>query len=325
MITAGLLERNPDRFDAALPMCGVLAGGVGVWNSSLDGAFVFKTLIAPNSSLQLVHITNPLANLTTAQTILAGAQATPEGRARIALSAAVTNLPGWFSAALPEPAADDFVTREANQFLWDRNVDFPFVFALRAELEARAGGNPSWNTNVDYRALLDASVNRAEVVALYAAAGLDLDADLNALASAPRISAETNPLRYLVNWIVFGADVHHAVLTLHTTGDGLVANQDEQAYGASARAAGHDELLRQTYVHRAGHCTFTPAETIAAFNALVRKMTTHRWSGVSPEELNAAALALGPLNVAPPAYLPFTPTAFPRPFSAADAHRLHLD
>lgn len=202
----------------------------------------------------------------------------------------------------------------------------PIIFALRAELEARAGGNPSWNTGVDYRALLNSSINRDEVTALYAAAGLDLDADLNALASAPRIAAEPNAVRYLVNWIVFSGDIHHAVLTVHTTGDGLVLNQDEQAYAVSVRGNGHDELLRQTYVHRAGHCTFTPAETIAAFNVIAHKMTTHTWSGVTPDELNAAALALGPVfNIAPPAYLPYTPTAFPRPFSRADAHRLRLD
>jgi hypothetical protein len=78
-------------------------------------------------------------------------------------------------------------------------------------------------------------------------------------------------------------------------------------------------LLRQTFVHRAGHCTFTPAETIAAFNALVRRIDTHHWSGVSPAELNAAAAELQlPFNTAPPAYIPFTPTAFPRPFSLKD-------
>ena len=71
MITAGLLERNPDRFDAALPMCGVVAGGVGVWNNGLDGEFVFKTLLAPTSALQLVHITDPNANLGLAEQILA--------------------------------------------------------------------------------------------------------------------------------------------------------------------------------------------------------------------------------------------------------------
>src|SRR4029077_13660480 len=72
MITAGLVQRNPERFAGALPMCGVLAGAVGVWNSSLDGEFAFKTLLAPNATtLQLVHIADPQGNLIQAETILA--------------------------------------------------------------------------------------------------------------------------------------------------------------------------------------------------------------------------------------------------------------
>src|SRR5437773_12260011 len=42
MVTAGLIERYPDRFDAALPMCGVLSGGVAAWNTALDFGFTFK-------------------------------------------------------------------------------------------------------------------------------------------------------------------------------------------------------------------------------------------------------------------------------------------
>src|SRR5919198_49837 len=62
MITAGLVQRDPQRFAGALPMCGVLAGGVGVWNSALDGEFVFKTLLAPNDTdLHLVNITDPFS------------------------------------------------------------------------------------------------------------------------------------------------------------------------------------------------------------------------------------------------------------------------
>jgi pimeloyl-ACP methyl ester carboxylesterase len=325
MVTAGLLERNPDRIDAALPMCGVLAGGVGAWNSGLDGNFVFKTLLDTGNVLQLVHITNPGANLANAETLLSAAQATAQGRARIALGAAITDLPGWFSAASPEPAENEFATREANQFLWNQQVDLPFGFALRAELELRAGGNPSWNTGVDYSALLDKSPNKAEVEALYALAGLDLNADLATLAATPRIIADTEAVSYLSKWIVFGGDIHHAVLTLHTTGDGLVLNQDEQAYGEIVRGWGHDSLLRQAFVHRAGHCTFTPAETIAAFNVLVRKMNTHQWPSTSAQDLNAAATGLGAVfNVAPAAYIEFLPTEFARPFDRSDALRRNL-
>ena len=47
IITAGLIQRNPKRFSAAQPMCGVLAGGVATWNTALDGEFAFKTLLRP--------------------------------------------------------------------------------------------------------------------------------------------------------------------------------------------------------------------------------------------------------------------------------------
>src|SRR5260370_36108310 len=35
IITAGLIQRNPKRFSAAQPMCGVLSGGVATWNTAL--------------------------------------------------------------------------------------------------------------------------------------------------------------------------------------------------------------------------------------------------------------------------------------------------
>src|SRR5579872_7009531 len=81
IITAGLIQRDPERFDAALPMCGVLSGGVATWNTALDGEFAFKTLLAPGTGLQVVNITNPVANLDLAEVLLAEAQSTPQGRA----------------------------------------------------------------------------------------------------------------------------------------------------------------------------------------------------------------------------------------------------
>src|SRR5713226_4445360 len=141
MVTAALIQTHPDRFDAALPMCGVLSGGVATWNTALDSEFAFKTLLAPGSGLQVVNITNPVANLLLAEHFLTIAQSTPQGRARLALVSALADGPGWFDPTSPEPAPTDFTSQEMNQFLWDQNVDFPFVFAFRAELEARARGN----------------------------------------------------------------------------------------------------------------------------------------------------------------------------------------
>jgi len=316
IITAGLIQRFPSRFDAALPMCGVLSGGVATWNQALDSAFAFKTLLAFGSPLQVANITNPLANLGLAESILSSAQATPQGRARLALATALGDTPGWFNPASSEPAEDDSATQEVNQFLWAANVDFPFVFALRAELEFRAGGNPSWNTGVDYREQFEHSVDREEVRTLYAAAGLDLEDDLETLNKAARISANPASVEYLEQNIIFNGDIHFPVLTLHTKGDGLVSNQNESAYRKTVEEAGNERFLRQIFVHRAGHCTFTPAETVTALGNLIDRLDTGHWPNLHADTLNAEAAALGPLNIAPPAFFRFRPAPFLRPFDA---------
>jgi pimeloyl-ACP methyl ester carboxylesterase len=327
IITAGLLQTHPDRFTAALPMCGVVAGGVGTWNQGLDGEFAIQQLLGSGTALQVVNLTNPGANFGLAEQILTGAQSTLQGRARIALAAALSDVPGWFNPASPEPAATDFTAQEANQYLWISQVDAAFLFFLRAELEARAGGNPSWNTGVNYESQLNRSVDAAEVRALYQQAGLSLDADLDTLNKATRISANPAAVTYLTKNIVFNGQLGgKPVLTIHTTGDGLVVNTDEQAYRSAVQEAGNSRLLREAFVHRAGHCTFTPAETIAALKALEHRINTGKWGNLTdPESLNAAAAALGALNVAPPSYLDFKVAPFLRPFDLAREHQDQQD
>ncbi len=125
-------------------------------------------------------------------------------------------------------------------------------------------------------------------------------------------------MSYLTQNIVFNGDLTgRPVLTIHTTGDGLVVNQDEQAYRSVVQDAKDSQLLRQAFVHRAGHCAFTPAETVSAFQALLHRIDTGKWN-IDPDSLNAAASALGPtLNIAPPSYIDFEPTPFLRPFDLA--------
>ena len=319
MITAGLVQLFPDRFIAALPMCGVVAGGVGVWNQGLDSEFALLNLQFPGA-FKLVNFTSAsdtLANFVAASTALAGAQATPQGRARIALSAALADVPGWFDPASPQPAATDYAAQELNQFNWDNNPDFAFGFFGRAELEARAGGNFSWNTGVNYKEQLAKSVDKAEVEALYKAAGLDLSKDLAQLNDTPRISANENAVKYVNKFISYNGDLDMPVLTMHTTGDGLVEVTDEQAYASVVKSAGDSNLLRQVFVHRAGHCTFTPAETITAFKTLISRINTGHWPSISPTKMNAAATELGAdLNSAPPSFLEFKPAQFLRPWDA---------
>jgi pimeloyl-ACP methyl ester carboxylesterase len=343
IITAGLIQDYPGRFSAALPMCGVLSGGVATWNTALDAEFAFQQLIDPSGGLQLVNITDPTANLTAAETAAAGAQATAQGRARLALVAALGDTPGWFTPLSAEPAADDFTGQEANQFLWDTQVTFPFVFALRAELEARAGGNVSWNTGVNYVRDLQKSADLREVRALYKAAALSLSSDLKTLDTATRIKPDRKAVSYLSRYIIFNGHLSVPVLTMHTTGDGLVVPENEQAYSSVVARAGDSALLRQIFVHRAGHCAFTPAETITAAQTLLNRLATGHWSqqALQPASLNAAAAGLGPayniftaqgptcptgtpvdgVCATAPAFLRFRPDRYLRPFDLLMRHR----
>jgi pimeloyl-ACP methyl ester carboxylesterase len=327
IVTAGLVQLHPDRFAAAMPMCGVLAGDVGSWNAELDSAYAFRTLLAPTAGLQLVHITDPTANLQRAMDAFGRAAATPAGRARLALIGALTDLPGWFDPRQPEPAATDFTAQAAAQASWESRVDFSFAFKYRAELEQRAGGNPSWNTGVDYRHLLSISSDRAEVTALYAAAGMNLDADLRTLNAGMRIQADPQAAAYLERYITFNGHLSIPVLSMHTTGDGLVIVPSEAAYASVVKSAGDLGQLRQVFVRRAGHCTFTEAETIAALEVLLKRLDSGSWdaAALQPAALNAQALAQGAATnaffgfPAAPAFVSFSPAPFPRPFAMGAA------
>ncbi len=324
LITAGLMQRHPRQFAGGLAMCGVLGGAVAFWNARLDLAVAFTALMArdghpavagPASRLVLTGIRDPLANVAAARAALTAAQRTPAGRARISLVAALIDLPGgtgW----------------ERAQFQALR-TQLAFAFGYRAELERRAGGNPSWNAGVDYAAQLRRSANRDEVRALYRTAGLDLRADLAALAVAPRISAQPRARAYLERNVVLDGELDAPLLTLHTTADWIVPYQNEQAVAAAVAGTGRGALLRRLYVRRAGHCAFTDAEMLTALQVLFTRIDRGRWpSSTSPAVLNAATRRLGPAFAgfastrgvplkAPPAFTAAAPSpllrAFPLP------------
>lgn len=331
MITAGLAQRIPERLDGAVSMCGILGGAVGLWNQNLDLQFTLKTLLRRSAdpavagaaeALELVGITDGPANQATATAAVTAAQQTPTGRARLALAAAVFTLPDWYEG-LPEPAPGDHAAVQTGQYRWIQ-FQLPFVFNWRGEVEQRAGGNPSWNTGVDYAALLRDAPTRDTVHALYQQAGLDLKADLHALATAPRVSADRAVVDYLVRNVVYDGNLEIPLLTLHTTGDGLVVPAHPRAYADAVARAGRDDQLRQLTIHRPGHCTFTPAEQLTALNLLLERLDTGEWPRTEdPRVLNEQAAAYGPeLNVlgeapAAPAFTSGDPPPFPRPFDLA--------
>jgi hypothetical protein len=113
---------------------------------------------------------------------------------------------------------------------------------------------------------------------------------------------------------------------MHTTGDGLVVPENEQAYRQVVDQAGNGAKLAQIFVHRAGHCAFTPAETITAVQTLLNRLNTGHWNSaaLTPGHLNAAAADLGATynifssgsSVVPtgPEFTRYQPTPYLRPF-----------
>lgn len=64
------------------------------------------------------------------------------------------------------------------------------------------------------------------------------------------------------------------LLTLHNTGDLFVPIVQEQTYRTKANAAGKGDLLVQRAIRDAGHCKFSAAEQLAAWNDLAAWVNT---------------------------------------------------
>jgi predicted esterase len=315
MITTGLAERYGHRFAGTLAMCGLEQGGVANFNNTLDPLFAIRSLLGADPSIPLVRLPDqPAAFAAIGQLTAAldAAQASPQGRARIALAAALHNIPAWTDAAQPEPAPGDYAAAEANQY-GVLHLTIYVGLSWRQEAEEHAGGNMSWNTRVDYGRILARSSIRAEVEALYAQAGLSLSGDLATLAAAPRISADPAAVGYMARNISFSGQLSRPMFTIHTTGDPLVPVQVEHAYADAVGEAHRSALLRQAFVHRGGHCSFTTGEMLAALRALERRIVTGHWPDTDPAALNRAASEVDPS--ATPAYVDYHPAPYPRPFN----------
>jgi pimeloyl-ACP methyl ester carboxylesterase len=286
LITVALAEHQPARLDGALSACGSVGGSLAMMNMALDGAFAFKTLIGPDAAT------------------LPQAMTSPQGRARVALAAALGGLPLWSLPEAPQPAASDL----QGQLKQVARTFAAGVFLPREDQEQRAGGRFSWNTGVNYRALLDRSGRRHWVAEYYRQAGVSLDADLETLNAAPRISADPQAVAYMRAHYVPDGELNVPLFSYHTLGDGLTSPILEGAYAHRVKRAGREANIRVAWVAAAGHCTFSPAEHLIALSALESRLQSGHWR-VEPDQLNAAESApeLGPRR-----YVRYTPYPLPR-------------
>ncbi|HMA10893.1 MAG TPA: alpha/beta hydrolase [Steroidobacteraceae bacterium] len=279
LVTVAMAERYPQRIAGALPMCGSVGGSLGMLNNALDGAFVFRTLVAMDPDIRVVQLDDDRANARRVQAALEAAWRTPAGRARTLLAAAMAQLPTWTDAKSPRPSKQDF-DAQAEQL---RRAFGMGVFVPRTDQELRAGGITSWNTGVDYAVQLRRSGLLPLVRHFYREAGLDLDADLARLAAAPRIAADARAVAYLrANYVPTG-NLRVPLLTLQAVGDGVTIPAIHGGLQSIVEAAGHRRELAQLWIDGAGHCTFTPAEMFAALKTLEQRLDAGRWSVAPPD------------------------------------------
>ncbi|NUS15886.1 MAG: alpha/beta hydrolase [Streptomyces sp.] len=309
LINAQLARDGAGRIDGALNVCGLVAGGVDLDNYQLDAEYTLAALFDPADVDRLVGLrsaddANALAGRLTAA--VTAAQQTTSGRARIALAAAYLNLADW-APGESAPAATDYAGQEEQQYEWIAQGLLYFLVPARVSVEQAAGGNTSWNTGVDYAALLHTSSHAPQVAALYRAAGLDLHADLTALTRGEHTAADPAAVEELERTSTAGQGLAVPLLDVHTTADQLVPVEQEAAFAQRVRTAGDSNLLRQAYVARQGHCNITTAETVASLHALERRLGTGHWgSAATPESLQHSATGL---NLDGAAFVPYRPDA----------------
>jgi len=318
---AAIVHKYADRFDGALLSCGGLGGAVAIWNGKFDALFIAKTLLAENNpELKLIDIPDDFATTTRPAWLemLAAAQTTPEGRARIALAAVIAQLPTWSDASKQQP--DPFDLTALQDGLYDSLAGSPLptvgqAMSSRNEINRRSGGSISFNTGVNYREILQGLGNADIVYELYRQAGLDINIDLNKLEQAPRVSADRQALIWVAPQVWHGG-LTIPVLTLSNIGDNISAVSAQYAFQEMVNRAGSAALLRQVYVNSAGHCAYSPAETVAAINTLVQRVNTGAWGmSTNPYTMNSKAEAL---DIGPSRFITYQPEPFARAFDSCD-------
>ncbi|NKZ05996.1 alpha/beta hydrolase [Actinomadura latina] len=292
LVSAELAETRA--VDGALTACGIVGGGADLNNYQLNAGHAIATLLAPSQQIKISDYTSPAeaaaagAQLTQA---VRDAQATPAGRARIALASAFLNQSSWFSGDT-EPPRHDYAARELQQYQWLTSGVLGFIFGGRYSIDQAAGGDSAWNKGLNYARLLRESADLRQVKALYGKAGLSLNADLSELTAKAAKQVEPGPLAWMTRTSEPTGRLTVPTLTIHTVSDQLVPVEHQNEYARAVRAAGRAPLLRQAYVHRIGHCNFTASEYVASLQALEKRVETGHWPGTTAKSLNKAAASL---------------------------------
>ena len=248
LMTLGTIEKFPSHFDGAVALCPPAAGAPMRFDQALDIALAYSVVFGWNPDWGTVGDLRD--NLDFVADILPDLQhwLTPAYKAQWEFIRMVNSMP-----------ADSFY-----QPYNARVVAVYFATAVRAELEARAGGPVAQNTAREYK-LTDQQ--KADIKALNPAA--DPDSWLLQMNEAKKIAAATNARLYVEHYVVPSGVIKRPVLTMHTEGDPIAIPNHEAVYLKTVIDQGNGALLLQAFTTGPAHCSFTPAQEIAALDAMM--------------------------------------------------------
>jgi pimeloyl-ACP methyl ester carboxylesterase len=231
LVAALAIERHPELIDGSLAACGPIGDFARQIDYFGDARVLFDYYfpdVLPGTAVEIPDQLRSGWSSTYEPAVLAALTDGPDAAAELAAV-----------AGIPVPDQPAGAAAAIDQVLWYN------VFAT-GDAQERLGGNPYGNVGREYTGSSD-------------------DAALNA--GVARFEPNTSARAALAQYETSG-DLPGPVVTLHTTGDPEVPFFHEALYRDKVEAAGRLDHLQQRAVQRAGHCNFTAAELIEAFNLL---------------------------------------------------------
>ena len=283
LIALGLIEKFPGLYDGAVALCAAGAGTPRRFDHFLDITLAYA--VAFGWAAEWGSPGDLRDDLNYMTDVLPHVPAVAANFGRWEFIRLVNRLPN-----------DSYYVNPVG--LPERGQNLYFAFAVRAELERRAGGPVAENVGRVYTLSDD---DKAYLAGL----GVDADALLAEMNAMTNITADPNARNYAAHYFDPSGDIRRPVLTVHTTGDALAPPNHESAYCTTVGQMGNGDLLIQQFTagYRTasgtavnGHCTFTSAQNIAGIDAMVSWLDT----GNRPEELFPATLGFLPGYVPPP-------------------------
>ena len=153
--------------------------------------------------------------------------------------------------------------------------DIVYFTYVITDMQRRAGGNPFDNRNF-----------------LYTNTNPTSTATDNALNdSVHRYAAEPAAREYLLHHYTPNGHLSRPMLALHTTYDPIIPGATLSIYAEQVAIAGDSQNLVQQYVHRDGHCAFSPEEIGRTFDELIQWIHTGKrpTPGLLPPSTHLAA------------------------------------